>query len=151
MKATRQEAILRLVSEQDIQTQDELIDRLREMNYYVTQATVSRDIRQLKLTKVPTGQGTYRYTVPTGMNGHASHKISETFMAAITKTDYVGNTVVITTYPGMAQAVASGIDHAKTSDILGCVAGDDTIIVIARSEAAAANVCRDFAPDKSKM
>ena len=75
MKATRQEAILRLVSERAIQTQDELIALLRERDYHVTQATVSRDIRQLKLTKVPTGPGTYRYTVPTGMNGHASPKL----------------------------------------------------------------------------
>lgn len=146
MKATRQEAILRLVSERAIQTQDELIALLKERDYHVTQATVSRDIRQLKLTKVPTGPGTYRYTVPTGMNGHASPKISATFMAAITKTDYVGNTVVISTYPGMAQAVASGIDHSKTYDILGCVAGDDTIIVIARSEAVAAELCAALSP-----
>ena len=140
MKATRQEAILRLVSERAIQTQDELIALLRERDYHVTQATVSRDIRQLKLTKVPTGPGTYRYTVPTGMNGHASPKISATFMAAITKTDYVGNTVVISTYPGMAQAVASGIDHSKTYDILGCVAGDDCIIIVTRDPESAIDI-----------
>ena len=141
MKATRQEAILRLVSERAIQTQDELIALLRERDYHVTQATVSRDIRQLKLTKVPTGPGTYRYTVPTGMNGHASPKISATFMAAITKTDYVGNTVVISTYPGMAQPVASCIDALGDSDILGCVGGDDTVVVVIREVARATLIC----------
>ncbi|MBQ9080788.1 MAG: arginine repressor [Clostridia bacterium] len=148
MKATRQQAILRLVSEETIQTQDELIARLGEMGYCVTQATVSRDIRQLKLTKVPTGQGTYRYMVPNSVSGQHVTKINETLLAAVTKTDHVGNIVVITTYPGMAQAVAAGVDQSKTSDILGCVAGDDTIIVITRSEQAACEFCADFVPDK---
>ena len=141
MKATRQEAILRLVSERAIQTQDELIALLRERDYHVTQATVSRDIRQPKLTKVPTGPGTSRYTVPTGMNGHASPKISATFMAAITKTDYVGNTVVISTYPGMAQPVGSCIDAIGHRDVLGCVAGDDTVIVVIRDAQKADEMC----------
>lgn len=146
MKATRQEAILRLVAEQAIRTQDELIEKLMELGYSVTQATVSRDIHQLNLTKVPTGRGNYRYMVPSGSGGRLSPKINETFMKAVVRTDHVGNTAVITTYPGMAQAVAAGIDHSRMSDILGCVAGDDTIIVIARSEAAASALCSELSP-----
>ena len=130
MKSTRQQTIMKLVSDEVIQTQDELIVRLGQLGYNVTQATVSRDIRQLKLTKVPTGQGTYRYMIPTSVTGHHFKKINETLMAAIIKTDHVSNIVVVTTYPGMAQALAAGIDQTKTADILGCVAGDDTIIVI---------------------
>ena len=137
---------MKLVSDEIIQTQDELITRLGELGYNVTQATVSRDIRQLKLTKVPTGQGTYRYTIPTSVTGHHFKKINESLMAAIIKTDHVSNIVVVTTYPGMAQALAAGIDQTKTTDILGCVAGDDTIIVITRSEQAAEVFCSDFAP-----
>ena len=146
MKSTRQQAIMKLVSDEIIQTQDELITRLGELGYNVTQATISRDIRQLKLTKVPTGQGTYRYTIPTSVTGHHFKKINESLMAAIIKTDHVSNIVVVTTYPGMAQALAAGIDQTKTTDILGCVAGDDTIIVITRSEQAAETFCGDFAP-----
>ena len=146
MKSTRQQAIMKLVSEEIIQTQDELISRLGELGYSVTQATISRDIRQLKLTKVPTGQGTYRYTIPTSVTGHHFKKINESLMAAIIKTDHVSNIVVVTTYPGMAQALAAGIDQTKTADILGCVAGDDTIIVITRSEQSAEVFCTVFAP-----
>ena len=146
MKSTRQQTIMKLVSDEVIQTQDELIVRLGQLGYNVTQATVSRDIRQLKLTKVPTGQCTYRYMIPTSVTGHHFKKINETLMAAIIKTDHVSNIVVVTTYPGMAQALAAGIDQTKTADILGCVAGDDTIIVITRSEQAAQTFCLDFAP-----
>lgn len=146
MKSTRQQAIMKLVSDEIIQTQDELISRLGELGYSVTQATVSRDIRQLKLTKVPTGQGSYRYMIPASVTGHHFKKINESLMAAIIKTDHVSNIVVVSTYPGMAQALAAGIDQTKTSDILGCVAGDDTIIVITRSEQAAEAFCLDFSP-----
>lgn len=148
MKAPRHEAILKLVAEEAVQTQDDLITRLREMGYGVTQATVSRDIRELKLTKVLTGQGTYRYVIPTGTDSKMMTKINATLIDAITKIDYVNSIIVITTYPGMAQAVASGIDADKTRDILGCVGGDDTIIVITRSEETARDFCDSFRKQK---
>lgn len=149
MKAPRHEAILKLVSEETVQTQDELITRLREMGYCVTQATVSRDIRELKLTKVLTGQGVYRYVIPSTGDGKTITKINATLINAITKIDYANNIIVITTYPGMAQAVASGIDSAKTADMLGCVGGDDTIIVVARDEETAKVICDSFRKIKS--
>ncbi len=146
MKATRQEEILKLVSEEAIQTQDELINRLRELGYSVTQATVSRDIRQLKLTKVQTAEGVYRYVIPRGSGGDDGGvtRLNETLINAITRIDHVNNIIVINTYPGMAQAVASGIDSAQKQDILGCVGGDDTIIVVARSEELARSFCDGF-------
>lgn len=145
MKATRQEEILKLVSEEAIQTQDELIGRLRALGYSVTQATVSRDIRQLKLTKVQSADGVYRYVIPrsAGEDGGIT-KINETLISAVTRVDHVNNIVVINTLPGMAQAVASGIDSARHEDVLGCVGGDDTIIVVARSEELARSFCDGF-------
>ena len=151
MKSTRQEAILKLVSEQVIQTQDELIENLENMGFCVTQATVSRDIRDLKLTKVLTRQGTYRYVIPANASIHTAAKINETLMSAITSIDYAGNIIVVTTYPGMAQAVASGIDSEKSNNILGCVGGDDTIIVVTRNEDAAREFCTAFREQKMKM
>jgi transcriptional regulator of arginine metabolism len=114
MKSARHEAILRLVSEQTIQTQDELIERLRELGFCVTQATVSR----------------------------------ETLLGAITNIDYANNIIVVTTFPGMAQAVAAGIDAEKTPNILGCVGGDDTIIIVTRSEEAARDFCHAYREQK---
>ena len=149
MKATRQEEILKLVSEEPIQTQDELIGRLRELGYCVTQATVSRDIRQLKLTKVMSSDGTYRYVIPHSSGDDTEvTKINATLINAITRIDYVNNIIVINTYPGMAQAVASGIDSTQKQDILGCVGGDDTIIVVARSEELARAFCDGFRKQK---
>lgn len=149
MKATRQEEILKLVSEESIQTQDELIARLRQLGYGVTQATVSRDIRQLKLTKVMTEDGVYRYVLPHGSDeGSGATQLNQTLLNAITHIDHVNNTIVIRTYPGMAQAVASGIDAAQDPGILGCVGGDDTIIVIARTDELAHGFCDSFRKQK---
>lgn len=149
MKSSRQEAILTLVTERSVETQDELIRLLRERGYAVTQATVSRDIRELKLAKILTGQGIYRYVLPSDGRAKAVTKLNETLLGAITNIDYANNLIVITTYPGMAQAVAAGIDAAKTAGILGCVGGDDTIIVVTRSEETARDFCgvyRDMNP-----
>ncbi len=148
MKATRQEEILKLVSEEAIQTQDELITRLRQLGYGVTQATVSRDIRQLKLTKVMTADGVYRYVLPHVNDESSATQLNQTLVNAITHIDHVNNIIVIKTFPGMAQAVASGIDAAQSKDILGCVGGDDTIIVIARTDELAHGFCDSFRKQK---
>ena len=145
MKKSRQDKILELVVTYCIDTQDELIDRLRESGYDVTQATVSRDIRALNLIKVQTEQGKYRYVQPrregrsdpeTKREGNAT----ALHASAITRVCYALNNVVVKTYPGMAQAVATGIDNIKSDDILGCVAGDDTIFVVATSNEIAQNI-----------
>ncbi len=148
MKSKRQEAILKLVSEQSVETQDGLIKELRDLGYCVTQATVSRDIRELKLTKILTGQGKYRYVIPSSGSASAITKINETLLGAITNIDYANNLIVITTYPGMAQAVAAGIDAARAPSILGCVGGDDTIIVVTRDEEAAREFCGGYREQK---
>ena len=140
MKSNRQNAIIELIERFEIETQEDMISRLRALGYEVTQATVSRDIRELKLTKVLTSHGTYRY-VKNRVNHHEGNiKLNNAVVDAIVNVDYAANLVVLKTYPGMAQAVASGVDALNLSEILGCVAGDDTIIVVTRDTETAAEL-----------
>ena len=132
MKKTRQSKIIELISTYDIETQDELISRLGEYGYNVTQATISRDIRELKLTKVSSTGGIYKYVLPKEEK-RVTAKFNSTLTESITHVDCALNQLVLKTYPGMAGAVAVGIDTLNIPEILGCVAGDDTIIVICRS------------------
>jgi transcriptional regulator of arginine metabolism len=132
MKRNRQEKLLELISRYEIETQDDLIERLRETGYDVTQATVSRDIRELKIAKMTTGKGSYRYVLPKQVEPGKSVKFSAALIDSITKVDYAQNLVVIKTYPGLASAVAAGIDRMDLVDVIGCVAGDDTILVVSR-------------------
>ena len=140
MKKNRHEKIVEIVEKYDIETQDELIEHLRKIGYEVTQATVSRDIRELKLTKVMTDKGSYSYRLPKNNEALGNFKFNHALAESITSVDFALHTVVIKTFPGMAQAVAVGIDNLMLPVILGCVAGDDTIIVIARTAEAAADL-----------
>ncbi len=137
MKASRQKKILELINRYQIETQDDLISRLMIEGYSVTQATASRDIRELQLTKVLTGKGSYRYVAPKREELVAGMKINAALVDSIRSVDYAQNIVVLRTLPGLAGAVAAGIDSLAIADVLGCVAGDDTIIVAARSDASA--------------
>ena len=141
MKRNRQEKLLELISRYEIDTQDELIARLRECGYDVTQATVSRDIRDLKIVKMMTRKGSYRYVLPKQANEGASPKFSTALIDSIVHVDSACNIVVIKTYPGLANAVAVGLDHMNFSQILGCVAGDDTIMIATRDYDSAATIC----------
>ena len=141
MKRIRQEKLLELISKYEIDTQDELIERLRESGFEVTQATVSRDIRELKLTKVLTGHGGYRYVLPPKDTGLAGSKLNRALLESIVALDLAMNIVVIKTHPGLAQAVAAGIDSLHMPEIVGSVAGDDTLINIARDIESAEIVC----------
>ena len=134
MKNKRQEALAEIVSAYEVDTQAELIDRLRERGFEVTQATISRDIRQLKLVKIATGHGGYKYMLPPKNDSAASIKLNDALVESITRVSRSGNLVVLRTYPGLANAVAAGIDGIDISSILGCVAGDDTILVVAVDE-----------------
>lgn len=134
MKNKRQEALAEIVSAYEVDTQAELIDRLRERGFEVTQATISRDIRQLKLVKIATGHGGYKYMLPPKNDSAASIKLNDALVESITRVSRSGNLVVLRTYPGLANAVAAGIDGIDILSILGCVAGDDTILVVAVDE-----------------
>lgn len=137
MKKNRLDKIIEIITRNEVETQDELISHLKAAGYAVTQATVSRDIRELKLAKVMTGRGSYRYVLPKEDKDirqlHISHALAET----ITRAEAAQNMIVLHTYAGMAQAVALEVDHLAHPGILGCVAGDDTIIIVARDTAAA--------------
>ena len=134
MKGKRQEAILELVKKYEIETQEELAEKLGGAGFAVTQATISRDIRELKISKVLGGGGTYHYVLPGHVDtGHAKSSFKNAYASAIINIDSVGNIIVVKTHPGLAQAVAAGIDAMHSKEILGCVAGDDTIIVVSRN------------------
>lgn len=127
--------MLELISRYEIDTQDELIERLRDHGYDVTQATVSRDIRELKIAKMTTGKGTYRYVLPKQQpQANSGMKFSTTLIDSIISVDHACNMVVLKTYAGLAQAVAVGIDGMNMHQVLGCVAGDDTIMIVSRDE-----------------
>ncbi len=136
MKNKRQDKILEMVERYDIETQEELITRLRELGFDVTQATISRDIRELKITKVSTGKGGYKYVVPQNHEG-GNKKFRNALSESIVKVDWAMNQIIIKTFPGMAQAIAAAIDGIDDQQILGCVAGDDAIIVVMRTVNAA--------------
>lgn len=142
MKSERQARILELIAKYEIETQDDMMNRLRDEGFAVTQATVSRDLRELQLTKSLTARGTYRYSVSSVKNNIRNNsKLSSAMVDSITHVVYSMNNVVIKTYPGMAQAVASGIDAMNMQDILGSVAGDDTIIIITKNEESSSQIC----------
>lgn len=134
MKNKRHNKILELISRYDIETQEELIEKLRSEGYTVTQATVSRDIRELKLSKVTTERGVYKYIQPKSHSGVSIAKFNLALAESITSVDYALNNIVIKTFPSMAPAIASSIDGIASPSILGCVAGDDCIIVVTRTE-----------------
>ena len=141
MKRNRQEKLLELISRYEIDTQDELIARLRECGYDVTQATVSRDIRDLKIVKMMTRKGSYRYVLPKQANEGASPKFSTALIDSIVHVDSACNIVVIKTYPGHAGAVATCVDSLNLPEIVGTIAGDDAIFLVIREAARASAIC----------
>ena len=140
MKSQRHARILELVSKYEIETQEDMMSRLQSEGFKVTQATVSRDLKELKLTKTLTARGTYRYAVNTARQHTGSMKLNNAMVDSIIQVDYSLNNVVIKTYPGLANAVASGVDALNMHSILGCVAGDDTIIIITRDTESSAQI-----------
>lgn len=123
-----------LVEQYEIETQEELAERLKEAGFQVTQATVSRDIRELKLTKVPTGNGKQKYAIIL----HSDHFLSDKYIRVLKdgfiSMDIAQNILVVKTVSGMAMAVAAAIDAMKLKEIVGSIAGDDTIMMALRSE-----------------
>ena len=133
MKKSRHQKIKELVEEYEIETQEELAEKLKEAGYVVTQATVSRDIRELKLSKVPTGDGRQKYAILI----HSDHYLSDKYLRVL-KDGYVSmdmaqNILVIKTVSGMAMAVAAALDALHFHEIVGCIAGDDVIMCANRS------------------
>ena len=133
MKTKRQTKMLELIKKHDIETQEELSDYLQKEGYQVTQATVSRDIRELKLTKVAMSNGRQKYAALTEANEDLSEKYTRVFRDAFVSMDMAQNILVIKTVSGMAMAVAAAVDAMKWKEVVGCIAGDDTILCAIRS------------------
>ena len=133
MKALRHANIKEIIESNVIETQEELAEALGKKSIRVTQATVSRDIKELMLIKVPAGEGRYRYAFPVENNtAFLQPRMERIYQDSVVGMDYSANIVVIKTLPGTAQAVAAAIDNTKWPDIIGTVAGDDNILVVVK-------------------
>ena len=140
MKTKRQTKILELIQKYDIETQEELSAYLTRDGYQVTQATVSRDIRELKLTKIAMDNGRQRYAVLSDADTGMAEKLVRVLREGFVSMDYAGNILVIKTVSGMASAVGAAVDAIKLSEIIGSIAGDDTLMCVIRTEEDAVNI-----------
>lgn len=137
MKKNRHEAILNLISREDIGTQEELMTKLKELGFKVTQATVSRDIKFLKLIKTPVSSGQYKYSYVNNDFEDFSRKYYSILAHSVTGINYAGNMAVVKCFSGMAQAACAAMDNLSIDKIVGTLAGDDTIFVLCKDEESA--------------
>lgn len=133
MKTNRQSKIIEIIQKNEVETQDELSALLEKDGFRVTQATVSRDIRELKLTKIPTASGRKKYAVITDAPENLSKKYERVLREGFLSMDMAQNILVIKTVSGMASAVCAAIDAMKMREIVGSIAGDDTIMCAIRT------------------
>lgn len=140
MKSKRQSKILELIQKYEIETQEELSSYLMQEGFCVTQATVSRDIRELKLTKLATNNGRQRYSVLKGDDSGMTERLVRVLKEGFVSMDAAGNILIIKTVSGMASAVGAAVDAMRFSEIIGSIAGDDTLMCVVRSENDAANM-----------
>jgi len=139
MKSQRQAKIVEIISNTDVETQEQLLQALVEAGFNSTQATISRDIKEMRIVKELTSLGTYRYSVPEKDAAPAlSDRLNNIFRECLVSVDYAENLVVIHTLPGMASAAASALDAMHSSAVLGTLAGDDTVMIVMREGHAAA-------------
>ncbi len=132
MKGQRHIKIREIISSRDIETQDELVNALRDAGFQVTQATVSRDIKELLLIKVPLDDGRYKYSMPTDQRYNPVQKLKRALVDNFLHIDHSGNLVVIKCLPGTANSIAALLDNMEWPEIMGTISGDDTILLICR-------------------
>lgn len=133
MKTRRQKKIIEIIQNNIISTQEELAEALRNQGFEVTQATISRDIKELRLVKIPTGHNSYKYGVPNEQGVVQNEdRLRRMMQELVIGMDYSENIVVLRTYPGNAHGVASLIDAANWKEVIGTVAGDDTILLVVK-------------------
>ena len=136
---------MEIISNVNVETQEQLLEKLQEAGFTSTQATISRDIKELRIVKELTSFGTYRYTtgakeVPSSFSG----RLNTIFRECVTNFDYAQNIIVIHTLPGLANAAASALDAMNMSVVLGTIAGDDTVFIVMRDTNAAAAFCGEI-------
>ena len=145
MKSQRQAKILEIISTINVETQERLLQELEDAGFHSTQATISRDIKDLRIVKELTSLGTYRYTTSTKeVPATFSSRLNTIFRECVTRYDYAQNIVVIHTLPGLAAAAASAIDAMNMSVVVGTLAGDDTVMVVMRDNNSAAQFCGEI-------
>ena len=134
MKTQRHSKIIELIKEYDIETQEELTEKLKEAGFDVTQATISRDIRELRLTKISASGGKQKYQAFLQDDSQISEKFIRVFKEGVINIDYAQNIIVIKTLNGMAMGVAAALDAMNNDEIMGTIAGDDNIFCVVKTE-----------------
>lgn len=140
MKTKRQNEIIQLISAKDIDTQEELASELRAKGYKVTQATVSRDIRELRLIKVSSKNGGFKYAKPERHEIAVSERLTRILTDSLVNVDSSGNIIVVKTLSGSANVAAEALDNLGWQEILGTIAGDNTIFIVVRNETDTAEI-----------
>lgn len=146
MKSKRQTEILRLIAEHEIETQEQMLEELRACGIKATQATISRDIKELNLVKQPSAGGGSRYVVAQARQLHHSftNRLRNIFKEGVTSFDVAQNIVVVKTMPGLASAAGAALDGMEIDGLVGSLAGDDTVIMIMRTSQAAEEFCQEM-------
>ena len=145
MKSQRQAKILEIIATKNIETQEQLLAELQAEGFRGTQATISRDIKELRIVKELTSLGTYRYTISASDLGSSfSARLNTIFRECVISFDYAQNIIVVRTLPGLASAAGSAIDAMNLNTIVGTLAGDDTVMIVMRDTNAAATLCGEI-------
>ncbi|HIT57475.1 MAG TPA: arginine repressor [Candidatus Galloscillospira stercoripullorum] len=145
MKNKRQAEILRIIESVDVETQEQLLSELERCGIHSTQATISRDIKELHLVKELTGYGSYKYAVSERkLSKNFAGRLRNIFKEGVTSFDRAQNIVVVKTMPGLAAAAGAALDGMEIPDMVGSLAGDDTVILIMRTNEAAAEFCAEI-------
>jgi transcriptional regulator of arginine metabolism len=134
MKISRHAKILEIIEKHPTETQEELAEELKKNGYNITQATVSRDIKELKLVKVLDGDGIYKYASLKEQDSKLNERLVKVFAESVLSVDYSGNIVVVKTFSGAANAAAEAIDVLDFKEMVGTIAGDDTIFILVRNQ-----------------
>ncbi|WP_440895808.1 transcriptional regulator AhrC/ArgR [Amphibacillus sp. Q70] len=143
-KGQRHIKIREYIASHDVETQDDLVDILRSEGYNVTQATISRDIKELHLIKVPMEDGRYKYSLPADRRFNPLEKLKRLMQDAFISLDRATHFLILKTLPGNANALGALIDHLEWDEILGTICGDDTILIICKDEAVTEKIEKDF-------
>lgn len=144
MKAQRHIKIREIIANKEIETQDELVHELKKAGYHVTQATVSRDIKELHLVKVPTANGAYKYSLPADRRFNPLQKLKRTLQESFVGIDHSENFIVMKTLPGNAHSVAVLMDQLDWDEVIGTLGGDDTILIICRHKEKVPDIVQRF-------
>ncbi|WP_336780696.1 transcriptional regulator AhrC/ArgR [Paenibacillus illinoisensis] len=134
MKGQRHIKIREIISQNEIETQDDLVEALRQAGFQVTQATVSRDIKELLLIKIPMDDGRYKYSLPTDQRYNPIQKLKRALVDNFLHIDHTNNLVVMKCLPGTANSIAALLDNIEWTEVMGTICGDDTILIICRTE-----------------